>query len=71
MAHSDRELGCSPCLGFPFDFKNYFWSQSGKLEASCVKTLWGETWTRVMPVSWDVSCGVEACKGGGKISALG
>lgn len=60
-----------PCLGFPLDFKNYVWSQSGKLGASCVKTLWGETWTRVTPVSWDASCGVEACREGGKKMCFG
>lgn len=47
LACIESWLGPSPSkLGFPFDFKNSIWSQSSKLEASCVKTVWGETWTR-------------------------
>lgn len=74
LARAESWLAPSPSmLGFPFGFKSSLWSQTNKLEASCVKTVWGETWSRAVVVSWDVTAGDDACRRRRKkkIKALG
>lgn len=63
-ACTESWLAPSPSmLGFPFVSKISIWSQSNRLETSCVKTVWGEPWTTSAAVSWDVTGGDEACRG--------